>query len=79
MSKTKAHETDIQLIICGLQMRMCFIETGNPLFRAKDLEDVPEETLRRYEPTPKIKSLSESQMRIILRSEEIIKSLYKNR
>jgi hypothetical protein len=78
MSKTKAHETDIEMIVCGLQMRMCFIETGNPLFRAKDICNIPKESLKQYSPTPKMKALSQSQMKLILRSEEIIKVLYKN-
>jgi hypothetical protein len=63
------------VIIAGLQMRMCYIETGNPLLRACDVRNENTNKVSRFQKHQHIMPLSTHQMKIIITSEELIKKL----
>lgn len=56
-----------EAIVIGLQMRVAYIETGDPMLRASDVQNGHR---------GKIQALSPDQMRLIILSEDLIKKIY---
>ena len=53
-----------RLVMEGLQMKICFIETHNPLLRAIDVKNCPVGA--------KVMVLNSDQMRLIIKMEDLI-------
>ncbi len=64
---------DKELIREGLQMRICYIETRNPLLRAVDLEN-QNKSVPKCERKP-LRALTIEQMAIIIECEELLTKL----
>lgn len=66
-------DAERSLIVTGLSIHLCLIETGDPAVRAADVEAWGDDRPRNA--TAKIKALTLDRMRVILAAEEIIAKL----
>jgi hypothetical protein len=63
-----------EIIIAGLQMRMCFIETGDCLMRAVDIQEQLKDGAE-FDRGVEVKALSIDQMKLIIDSQDLINKL----
>lgn len=66
---------EAELLEFGLHMRQAYIETGNPVYRVRDVSGISEEGLKQM--GIEIKALVEDQMELILEMEELKEKLWR--
>jgi len=59
--------SEVELMVLGLYMRICYIETGNPTLRAADLKNADLTNV-----DAEVRVLSTDQMRLIVKMEDLI-------
>lgn len=67
--------TELEYLIYGLQMRMAYVETGNPYLRAADVKNMSRAAREKTQPTASIRSLDMEQMRLLVCHDDLIRKL----